>query len=207
MASAPDLSHRRLLPARGLSALRRRSRAGRAFTLLEMFVALAILALVFMITWRVVLDSQARLSHSSRVNFEMPVDQIFTQIRLDVRGSRGFTSPFMADVWEYGPLELFGHFTGEVVRYEKVDRVLRRAVYVPGALDARAERVMLDNVRAFRWRRLGGTGKATVEVEVTYEEVPPLTGRRAAGQLEGEPLTRVRRVVAMPRDVQLSRWW
>lgn len=74
-----------------------------------------------------------------------------------------------------------------------------------------ATRLMMRSVRDFRFRTAPGTHRPSLEVELSYDETPQLTGRTAAGQRSAEmTVTRVAGLVLTPRLLGTSDpgvWW
>ncbi|MEM1181055.1 MAG: prepilin-type N-terminal cleavage/methylation domain-containing protein [Acidobacteriota bacterium] len=184
----------------------------RGFSLVELLVASVLLLAALAIASRLVLDAQASIAHSGRRVLDMSVDQAFDQLRYDVRSSNAFLLPSgLDDLWVRDePLQLSGHFSGESVTYELLDGELLRHSVPPGPGATTTTRPLLRNVRLFRYRTVDGTGRPSIEVEVTYSEAGPLTARAGAGQASAGGVERVVGLVVTPRHVTQTDpvgWW
>lgn len=178
------------------------------YTVLEMVVTLLIVSVILLVAMRMVIDAQARLAHSGRRNLDMSVDQAFAQMRLDIRGCRIFGQGYATGLWQTQPLVLEGHFSGDVIVYEAVSGNLRRVIYRPDQLQPESWRVVLQNVRYFRWRGSPLVPNPMVELDILYEEVGPLTLRsEGAGQVAADGVQRQRTLMVRPRDAPGARWW
>lgn len=183
----------------------RRRRAAAGFTLLELVVALAVLALATMIASRLLLESQLRLAHAARRALDPAATIALEQVRADVRASAGV--PARDFEWSWEPLVLAGHPAGEV-RYRKLGADLVREIYAGGGALPSSERVVVRGVKVWRWRRLRGVPLPLVEIELGFRETPRLGLLAAAGQRAAEVSTlRSRRVVVSPRQAGGKRGW
>ena len=197
-----------------LGSLRTASSRRRAFSLLELMVAMVLMLVALAITAQLVLDAQVSIDHSGRRHLDMSADQAFDQLRYDARSSSDFIRPpdFGSGFWvSTEALRFSGHISGDTIVYALEDNEWRRLVFRSGYTDPVASRLMLDRVSRFRYRTVEGTPRPSLEVELTYVETPPLTARTAAGQAAASTgAVRVVGLVLTPRLVgesSPSSWW
>lgn len=182
-----------------------RSKASRraGFTVLEFVIAAALVLLIFALVADLMLRSQQRIAHSGVRNREMPVELAFDRLRLDIRSSDAVALIFSAGLWTPDPLVTLGRSGGDVA-WAFADGVLVR--YPAGSTDENDRVPVLRNVESFRWRKVEGPSRTTVEIEVVVDEAGPLTARTGAAQ-SGVGRTRTLRLVVTPRNVDGARWW
>lgn len=156
-------------------------------SVLEILVALTLMLLVMAITTDLILQSQRRLSHSGRADLDGSVELAFAQVRLDVHGSTGFEGPHLG-VGAYAdgskePLYLTGHGSGDIIGFSLVNGELLRLVYSAKGLSPKAQRVLLQGVARFTWRR-PTEARALLEVSIVYRPTADLTALESAGMRE-----------------------
>ncbi len=181
--------------------MRRRRSAG--FSVLELLVSFAILAIAMTIAGRLLLESQARMAHSARQALEPVAVLALKQIRADVRAAGRV--PAGDFEWNWGPLVLLGHPAG-TMRYEKVGTDLVRTVV--GGTSGGGRRIVMREVSIWRWRLSRGAPLPLVEMELGHQEIPRLGLLAAAGQREAPiPVIRSHRVAVSPRQAGGRSGW
>ena len=177
---------------------RDRRRPAGGFSLLELLVTFALLGTVMLLASRLLLESQARMSHSARRALEPAATLALEQIRADVRASarvaaRGYE-------WNWAPLVLAGHPAG-TVRYEKRGSELVRSL-------AAGERAVLRGVNVWRWRLVRGLPLPLVEIDLGTRETPRLGLLAASGTREAPlPVLRRHLISVSPRQAGGKPGW
>ena len=178
-------------------------RPGRGFTLLELLVAASVMVVALALTLDLVSRAQQQIDHAGARALDLPVELVFDRLRRDVRTSRSVEAGLsMPGLWSRDPLVTSGRAGGDVAYALVGGELVRHPV---GATDP-ADRVrVLADVRGLRWRRIEGTARASVEIEVTFGEAGALTARAGAARA-GVGRVRTERLVVTPRDLVAS-WW
>ena len=176
--------------------------SGAGFSVLELLISFAILLIATMIAGRLLLEAQARMSHSARQALEPVTDIALKQIRADVRASGRV--PALDHEWSWGPLVLLDHPAGTVV-YERTDGNLVRTVDSGGSEPG--ERIVMRSVSIWRWRLAPGVPLPLVEIELGRREISHFARLAAAGQREAPiPVTRSHFLAISPRQIGKRGW-
>ena len=173
--------------------------------MVELLVSFVILMIAMMMASQLLLEAQARMSHSARQALEPVAAIALKQIRADVRASGRV--PALDDQWNWAPLTLEGHPSGTVT-YERVGSDLVRRVDSGAGSASSGERLVLQAVSIWRWRLSPGAPLPLVEIEIGHREIPRFTLLAAAGQREAPiPITRSHLVAASPRQAGGKTGW
>ncbi len=179
------------------------SHAARGFSVLELLISFVILLIATMIAGRLLLEAQARMSHSARQALEPVADIALKLIRADVRSAGRV--PILDHEWSWEPLVLLGHPAGTVT-YERTDGDLVRTVDAGDGSEP-GERVVMRSVSIWRWRLAPDAPLPLVEIELGRREIPRFTLLAAAGQREAPiPVTRSHLLAISPRQVSKRGW-
>ncbi|MEM7586992.1 MAG: prepilin-type N-terminal cleavage/methylation domain-containing protein [Acidobacteriota bacterium] len=181
----------------------RQPRGEKGFSLLEMIVSLAVLAIALSITSRLLLESQLRLAHSAERALDPESTLALKQIRADIRAA---SVVYGDSQWSWESLRLGGHPAG-ALRYERMGTDLVRRL--GGSLgQPTTDRTVLRNVTVWRWRISSAAPLQLVEIELGHRETPRLGSRAAGGErVAVVPITRRHRVAASPRRAAGKNGW
>ena len=173
------------------------------FTVLELIISFAILLIAMMIAGRLLLEAQARMSHSARQALEPVAAIALKQIRADIRSSTEV--PAYGSAWNWEPLILLGHPNG-TVSYKKLGDDLVRIVS-RGSVTEPASRIILRSVSVWRWRLNPEAPLPLVDIELGQREIPRFALLAAAGQREAPiPVTRSHLMAVSPRQARRTGW-
>ncbi len=173
------------------------------FSVLELLVSFTILLVATMLAGRLMLEAQARMSHSARQALEPVVAIALKQIRADVRASGKV--PAYDREWSWEPLVLLDHPAGTVT-YERTGSDLVRTADAGDGSDP-SERVVMGALAVWRWRLAPGAPLPLVEIELGRHEIPRFALLAAAGQREAPiPVTRSHLLAVSPRQVGKTGW-
>jgi hypothetical protein len=181
-----------------MSARDQRHRAG--FSALELIVASTLMILALLLAAALLSEAGAQMAWDRKKLADPVVELVFEQFRVDVRGS---SAALGDELWNYGRLELIGHFTGADVTYELDDQSLLRRVGAPG--EKAAARPVLGNVKLFRWRR--SSVERALEIEVGFSRTADLTARRDPTLREAREPIEERRAIVVALRRQTSSWY
>ncbi|MEL7058415.1 MAG: prepilin-type N-terminal cleavage/methylation domain-containing protein [Acidobacteriota bacterium] len=182
--------------------------ARRGISLLEILVALVLLTVLMTLVYQLLLAGLAEVSRSGRRLTDPQAEATLARLRVDLRGgSEVALPPFTAELWQSGPLQIDGVAAGGSVLWVRDGDVLQRGTYAPGEFAPSSFSPAMRGIRGFRWRTLAGSGGRMIEVELTWDETPPLGGSTAAGQRERlEKIQRTSTAVAFLRGDGGEDW-
>ncbi len=167
----------------------------RGFTLLEVVVALALLAGVVLLAARMLAATRRMEASASVVAAGPRLGVLGAQLRRDLESAVG--APGSGGRWSALALPLV-LADGSAVSYDFDGEALRRTVLVPDGTTR--SRVLVRGLRSFRWR---GVHHRAVDVKVSFP-VPELAERRTAAD-RGRTTTWWIRVA--PRGAGWARRW
>jgi prepilin-type N-terminal cleavage/methylation domain-containing protein len=172
-ARAPGAARRR-----GRSALRRRRRAA-GFSLVELVVATALVALALALAARLLAETQRRYAAAAREQLDPDPAVALAMLRADAQSAAGAAGVFAPGHESPGPLELVGHPAG-TVRWEIAGGDLVRSVLDPAGRP-QGRLLLLRDAGYWGWSE--ERGLLTARVGYRRHRAPQL---RAAGSARPE---------------------
>lgn len=186
-----------------------RPRGEAGFTLAELLIALALLALVSTLASGLLMESSRLLAESAAEQRDAPVPLIVARIRNDVLGAGSFA---MARDEKSTRLLLFGHPDG-TVQYENVGDELRRAIVGVG-MKLEKETVVWRGLGSWRCTRIPPLdpdvpGTDVLRLDFTYERrSTPRTPLPVLPAYRGETAEeRTETLFLLPRGNGLGNAW
>lgn len=155
----------------------KKTKKGRAFTVLELTVATLVLLVALLIAARLLQDTAAQIAWSGRKAVEVSPDLALEQIRTDLRNSSGLL--LLSTEWTSGPLTVAGSASGLPIVYGIEEGLLIRSTLDDEGVLSR--RIALERMVDLRYRAYYGA----IEVEITFLRMSPLLRKdTAAGTRE-----------------------
>lgn len=185
------------------SGFRRRSAEG-GFSLLELLIVMLISAVALLLASRLLLEAQGRLVHEGKRQAE-PIGQLAVeQLQADLRMASGVEASLLTG-WSSLDLVLRGHAAGEVSFVQQDQQLWRRLrrQNKDGTFEV-GQRLILDQLTAFRWRRLSD---GSIDLQLGFRRTGRLRGLTASGRWTDEVVNEeLRRLRVVPRGGGGARW-